>query len=80
MKIEIYEVRNAIMGMDDDNGEPYDFEVDKANYRKFKKKLKRVIDDKIRFEFKVTNVIGPNHTQGKIISLQLKNAGDKSKV
>jgi hypothetical protein len=57
------------MGMDNDNGGIYDFEVDKANYRKFKKKLERAIDDKIRFEFKVTNVIDPNHTQGEITSL-----------
>jgi hypothetical protein len=67
--IEIYGIQNAIMGMDDDNGETYDFEVDKANYRKFKKKVERVVGDRIFFSFKVTNVIGPNHTQGEIISL-----------
>jgi hypothetical protein len=67
--IEIYGVQNAIMGIEDDNGEEYDFEIDKANYRKFKKKALRIIDDRIFFCFKVTNVIDSNHAQGKIISL-----------
>jgi hypothetical protein len=57
------------MRIDDDNGESYLFEIDKANYRKFKKKLERVVDDRIFFTFEVSNIIGPYHTQGKIISI-----------
>jgi len=66
--IEIYGVQNAIMGMEDDNGELYDFEVDKYNYRKFRERFGRLMGDRIFFEFMVTNVIGPNHAQGKILS------------
>ena len=66
--IEIYGVQNAIMGMEDNNGEEFDFEVNKGNYRKFREKLERVMGDRIFFEFMVTNVIGPNHAQGRILS------------
>jgi len=54
---------------DDDDGEEYDFEIDKANYRKFKKKALRIIDDRIFFNFKVAGVIDSNYTQGEIISM-----------
>ena len=68
--IEIYGVQNAIMGMEDIYEEMYDFEVDKANYKKFKSKLNRFINEIICFEFMVTNVIDPNHTQGEILSFK----------
>ena len=70
---EIYGVQNAIMGMEDYYNELYDFEVDKANYRKFRKKLDRVMDEYINFKFRVTRIqspnqnLGPNYTQGKIL-------------
>jgi hypothetical protein len=66
--IDTYGVQNAIMGIEDDNGEEFDFEVDKVNYKKYKEKFERVMGDRIFFEFMVTNVIGPNHAQGKILS------------
>jgi hypothetical protein len=67
--IEIYGVQNAIMGIEDDNGEEYDFEIDKGNYRKFKKKALRDIGCRTFFTFKVTKVVDLNHAQGKIMYL-----------
>ncbi|MCU0474328.1 MAG: hypothetical protein MUC93_13365 [Bacteroidales bacterium] len=50
--------------------ELYDFEVDQVNYKKFNKKLDGYMNDMICFEFKVTDVIDQNHTQGKILSFK----------
>lgn len=68
--IEIYGVRNAIMKVENNNCELFRFEVDKANYEKFYKKFDGYMNDMICFEFKVTDVIDRNHTQGKILSFK----------
>lgn len=67
--IDILGRQNAIMEMEDDNGESFDFEIDKSNYNMFKKKLEKVMMDRIFFIFEVSNVVNLNHTQGKIKSL-----------
>jgi hypothetical protein len=68
--INIYWVQDAIMGMEDDNGEEFDFEVSKGNYIRFKRKLERIMGDKIFFEFMVTEIKGPNYVHGKILSFE----------
>ena len=61
-------ILNPFIGIKDIRDRLFYFEVDKENYRKFRERFGRVMGDRIFFEFMVTNVIGPNHAQGKVLS------------
>ncbi|MBE0674354.1 MAG: hypothetical protein IH591_06805 [Bacteroidales bacterium] len=67
--IEIYGIQNAFLVFEEDNYEKYDFEINKGNYRRLRKKLDKYLGDRIAFTFTVTDVISPNHTQGRITKL-----------
>ena len=57
------------MGIEDDNGEEYDFEIDKTNYRKFRKKAESLIGDRTWFTFKVAGVVDSNYAQEEILRM-----------
>jgi len=59
------------MGIEDDNGEEYDFEIDKTNYRKFRKKAESLIGDRTWFTFKVAGVVDSNYAQEEILRMWL---------
>lgn len=69
--IEIYGRQDVIMGIEDDNGEEYDFEIDKTNYRKFRKKAESLIGDRTWFTFKVAGVVDSNYAQEEILRMWL---------
>jgi len=53
---EQYGVQNFIMGVKARNGETYDFEISKENYRKLRKELLRFMGTDFNFKFKVENI------------------------